>query len=116
MTGRLAVAVAAISLLATSSTEADPRKLEGQYWVGSKTILDAPRGEKKDRVYLSLTGKTARDVYEGMSAKPVRSACDEAAWVKRAGDLECTRSSAADVTCSLAITLDRGRTATGSVC
>jgi hypothetical protein len=116
MRTRFGFAAAAISLLATPSAATEPRKLDGQYWIGSKTILDAPRGEKKDRVYFSLSGKAARDMYDAMPAKPVRRACDEGAWVKEAGDLQCVKSGPTNVMCSLAVTLDRGRTAPGSVC
>ena len=113
---QILIGVAGLSLLATATFAAEPSKLEGQYWLGTKTILDAPRGEKRDRVYLSLSGNTARDIYHAIPGKPARSACDADAWIKRAGDLECTRLGRSDFACSLAITLEQGRTAPGSTC
>lgn len=114
---RLVLAVAAISLIAASPTVAQQGKLEGDYRIGSKTVTDPPRGEKKDRVYLWISGKAARDIYNRMSAKPVLTCYTEDVWSKRAGDLECWKTAGiADVTCSVAVTLDRGRTAAGSVC
>lgn len=91
---RFGLALGAISALATTSAAIEPRKLEGEYWIGSKTILDAPGGEKKDRAYLWLTGKAARDIYEPMPAKPARGPCDEGAWIKQAGALQCWKSDA----------------------
>jgi hypothetical protein len=90
--------------------------LEGQYSIGSETILDPAPSEKKDRVYLWLTGESAQAIYDAMPGRPRKTACEPRAREKTAGGLTCFKPAKGEVVCSVAITLDRGRTAAGMVC
>ena len=101
---------------ATSSPAQEYRRFEGQYRVGSKTISDPPPGEAKDRVYLLLTGKSAKDIYDAMPGKAVKDPCGENLRSKNAGGFQCVKDGGGEVSCSVAITLNRGETAPGSVC
>ena len=108
--------VLALGLAGAAGAE-DYKPLEAQYKIGSRTVLDPPAGEKKDRVYLWLSGEGAKAMYEAMPGKALKDYCGEdGASAKQAGGLLCTKSRDGEASCSVAITLDRGRTAPGSVC
>lgn len=115
-----AIAIASVSAyaLAQSGTFA---KLEGEYSITTKDIVDPVPEDRRDRVALSITGKGAKEIFDAMPAQALRVSCDGARSntlppTKRAGGMECTGDAAKGYVCTVAIMLDSGRTARGYVC
>ncbi|WP_304272857.1 hypothetical protein [Caulobacter segnis] len=105
-----------LALASPSAAQDDYRPLQGQFRIGSKTVLDAPPGEKRDRVYLHLTDKTAREIYDATPGQGRPDACAPDLRSKQAGDLRCVLDRSGQAQCAVAIKLSDGKTALGSVC
>jgi hypothetical protein len=117
MNKEIALGVLILSLgWGARAAEPEYRSLEGSYKIGSRSVIDPAPNEKKDRVYLSLSGEGAKAIYEAMPGKAVKDACEGTELVRSAGGLSCSKSHKGNVLCSVAITLDRGQTAMASVC
>ena len=114
---KVVAAVMAVALAGGASAASDELKpLEAHNRIASRTILDPPPDEKKDRVAIHIGGRGAREIFDAMPAA-ARMACgDESLRAKTAGGLVCVRSQDGETDCSVAITLDQGRTAAASVC
>jgi hypothetical protein len=113
---RSALFLAAVLTAAASGLKAQEFKpITGQYGIASKTILDPPPGEKKDRVLLFIHGSGARDVYEAMPGRGRNDACG-GGLLKSAGGLACSKSTDGNYQCSLGVLLATGATVQGSVC
>jgi len=93
------------------------KKLDGSYAIASKTILDPPPDEKKDRVLLFIKGRGARDIYEGIPGPGKKDVCGDNVFRKSAGDLECTKDvKLGEYVCGIGILLQTGATAPGLGC
>ena len=115
--GKILTAVIAVALSGSASASPDEFKpLEAQYRIASRTILDPPPDEKKDRVAIHIGGRAAADIFDAMPATARMVCDDETLRAKTAGGLVCVRSKDGETDCSGAITLDQGRTAAASVC
>lgn len=124
---RFAKGLAAAGLLAFSLSTwcvsvADPISefpLRGSYFLGGKTLVDAPAGEPRDtHLYLELTGAAARALYARMQARPMDDPCgDPGDTLKRLGHIQCTRAARGrDYRCWLGIELEGQRVVNGRVC
>jgi hypothetical protein len=114
---KVLAAVIAAALSGTASASPDELKpLEARYRIASGAILDPPPDEQKDRVAIYIGGRAAADIFEAMPAQ-ARTVCDDQTLrAKTAGGLTCVRSQDGETDCSVAITLDQGRTEAASVC
>lgn len=116
MKNRLLLCGFALTLLPECAIAHEFKPLEGEYAIGSKTILDPPPGEKKDRLFLYLQGKAAEDTFNAMPQRVSAKVCGEDQVMKQAGGLQCLRTKENAYYCSVGILLDSGRSVTGSVC
>jgi hypothetical protein len=108
------VFVAAISLGSPSMAQ-DSRSLR-QYAISSKTLLDPPTDEKKDRVLLSIHGPGAKEIFDTMASPARMDECSGDLQTKSAGGLECSRSAAGVYQCTVGVLLTTGATIKGRVC
>jgi len=101
--------------LAADNSEFEP--FDGEYRIGSVSVIDAAPDEKLDRVYIMVRRNAAKAIYDAMLVPAVPSPCDSTgiARSKTAGGLECYYSGR-DYQCSVAIQLDTGETKIGAVC
>lgn len=116
---KIFLAVGALLVIAGCSGKPEQqayRPLEATYQIGSESIVDPGPDDKKDRVYLYMAGDGAREIYEAMPARAEADVCDPTQLLKSAGDLACLKSKDGKVRCSVAVTLDRGRTANAWAC
>jgi hypothetical protein len=103
--------------LSTYALAQDYKKIDAEYAITSKTIVDPPPGEKKDRVLIFIKGLGARDIYEGIPGAGKKSACSEGTLIKSAGDLECMKNvNAGSYVCGVGILLQTGATVSGLTC
>ncbi len=88
---RICVALFAASLLSNTHAQ-QPARLTGSYWIGGRTLVDAPPDEPKNtHLYLVLEGAAARDTYRAMGARARRDAClDDGSLTKTVGAMQCT--------------------------
>jgi hypothetical protein len=112
---RLLLVVVAIAL-GPSLMAQDFKKLEGQYAISSKTLLDPPTDEKKDRVLLSIHGQGAKDIFDTMASPARTDKCSGDLQTKSAGGLECSKSAAGVYQCTVGVLLTTGATIKGRVC
>jgi hypothetical protein len=115
-----AIAIASVSAYALAQSGAFS-KLEGEYSVTTKDIVDPVPEDRRDRVVLSITGKSAKEIFDAMPAQALRVSCDGAKNnavppTKKAGGMECTGNEAKGYVCTVAIMLDSGKTTRGYVC
>lgn len=105
-------------LFATAPASAQEyRSLEGQYAIASKTLLDPPPGETRDRAVFSIQGDGAKAIYESMGIAAARDQCNDDLLTKSAGSLECSmRVAAGAYQCTFAIMLSTGELSVGRVC
>jgi len=83
ITGLLAMTVASIAC------SADWKEMDGIYAVTSEGYLDPSKDEQKDSHYrIQLKGKSARDLYMAMKARPVKDECT-GGLAKNIGDMQC---------------------------
>jgi hypothetical protein len=109
--------VAAVALAQTGVF----KRLEAQYSIATKDIVDPLPEDRPDRVILSITGQSAKEIYLAMPALGKRVSCDgqgDASLppTKTAGGLECTGDDKKGYSCSVAIMLSTGKTDRGYVC
>lgn len=115
-----AIAAASVSAYALAQSGAFSR-LEGEYSITTKDIVDPLPADRRDRVVLSITGKGAKEIFDAMPAQALRVSCDgrkddTLPPTKKAGGMECTGDSSTGYVCTVSIMLDSGRTARGYVC
>jgi hypothetical protein len=108
-------AVIAIAL-GPSLMAQDFKKLEGQYAISSKTLLDPPTDEKKDRVLLSIHGLGAKELFDTMASPAKKDKCSGDLQTKSAGGLECSKSAGGTYQCTVGVLLTTGTTVKGRVC
>lgn len=97
------------------------KNLEGQYSITTKDIIDPLPKDRPDRVLFSITGQSAKDIFNAMPAAARRMSCDGTKDkgvppTKIAGGLECTGDEAEGYVCTVGIMLDSGKTTRGYVC
>jgi len=94
---------------------ADPPEyapMEAEFKIASQTVIDPGPNEKLDRVALSITGESAKTIYDAMPGPKTPVACvDDGVTRKRtAGGLECIAYEDGKYMCAVAIMLDSGET------
>lgn len=97
------------------------KNLEAQYSITTKDIVDPLPEDRPDRVILSITGASAKEIYSAIPSPGRRVRCDGQADAslpptKAAGGLECTGDDKKGYSCSVAILLNSGKTDRGYVC
>lgn len=92
------------------------KKLEGQYAISSKTLLDPPINEEKDRVVLSIHGAGAKEIFDSIKSVANGDKCSGDLQTKSAGGLECSKSAGGVYQCTVGILLTTGATTKGRVC
>ena len=112
---RLLFVVVAIAF-GSSLTAQDFKTLEGQYAMSSKTLLDPPIDEKKDRILLSIHGQGAKEIFDAMASPARMDKCSGNLQTKSAGGLECSKSTAGVFQCTVGVLLTTGATIKGRVC
>ncbi len=113
----LAPLVLVFAIAASASSSAEQYKpLAGTFAIVSKTQIDPPPGETKDRISLYLQGDSAREAFEAMPSQAERDLCDPDVVTKYAGGLSCSKSDAGEYGCSVAILLTTGVTANAQYC
>ena len=80
-----------IPLISHSTEYSD---LEGNYYIGGKTIHDAPKNEPKNtHLYIKITGNAAKDMYQMIKTKPKYDIClDNGSMTKFSRSIQCTES------------------------
>lgn len=113
----LALAIVAVTVLSGPGA-AEPvfQPLAGEYAIASKTLIDPPPEEKKDRALFFIEGDAAREMFAAMPAPPRRDRCEPDSVTKIAGGLLCSMTSAGDYLCSFGLLLASGAVTRGSVC
>jgi len=113
----------AIFLSAGALAQADLfPKLEGYYLLRSENIVDPGPDDKPDRILLSITGNSAREIFSAMDVKAKVNRCDPAVasspdqLTKKAGNLECVGNDEKGFVCTLGVMLTTGKTTGGYVC
>ena len=112
---RLLFVVVAIAF-GSSLMAQDFKKLEGQYAISSKTLLDPPTDEKKDRVLLSVHGQGAKEIFDTMASPAKMDKCSGDLQTKTAGGLECSKAASGVYQCTVGVLLKTGATIKGRVC
>jgi hypothetical protein len=87
---KMGVFILIISLIFSQSViSADWEKIEGIYAVTSKGYLDPADNEQQDSHYrIQLKGKSAKDLYLAMKAKPATDECT-GGMAKNINDMQC---------------------------
>jgi hypothetical protein len=90
---RILVAIAAALLCcAAASDDATPeRPLQGDYYFGGATLVDAPPDEPQDtHLRMHLTGTAAKDLWQAMRVDAIHDECrDDGSRVKQIGGTQC---------------------------
>lgn len=112
--------ISAISAYALAHSDAFA-KLEAEYSITTKDIIEPLPEDRRDRVVLSITGTSAKDIFAAMPVMARQMSCGgtkNAAVppTKVAGGLECTGDEIKGYVCTVAIMLDSGKTTRGYVC
>jgi hypothetical protein len=109
--------LAAVSLpVCAGDTE---RPLEGSYAFRGRTAVDPPPAEAQDtHLSITLTGQSARDLYQKMRTRPKRDEClDDGSLTKTIGQMQCSELVGPKrYTCTFAIDVARQRIDAGSAC
>jgi hypothetical protein len=115
--------VAAAVLLAAAGTtaiaEQDEVNLQGNLYIGGKSLIDPPPNEPKNtHVYMKIEGPAALKVYRAMKGKEREDECLGDGWrTKSAGQMQCwLAANRKDANCSFGMDLATGRVSAGSVC
>jgi hypothetical protein len=90
-------------------------KIGAQFQIIGKDALDPPPGQKKDRVALFLSGDGAKQIYQAMPARAIKSPCEEGMKLKTSGGMECWENHG-DYQCRVAILLKSGQTSLIGAC
>jgi len=110
--------IAAAGVFWSGSGEAENvfRPLAGQYAIASKSLVDPPPDEVKDRAIFFIEGEPARAMFDAMTASARRDACNPAALTKTAGMLACSRTPGEGHLCTFGLSLVTGQPTLGRVC
>ncbi len=112
-----ALLLSLVLVAAASCLEAQEFKpLAGQYAIASKSLVDPPPDEKKDRLLLWIQGSGAKDIFESMAGPARKDACNPDLVKRSAGALKCAKHADGDYLCTIGVLLTTGSTVKGSVC
>lgn len=92
------------------------KQLEGQYAISSKSIIDPPASEKKDRALFSIHGSGAKELFDSMAVPAIKDKCSAELVTKSAGALECSKNTLGIYQCTFGVLLKTGNTIKGRVC
>lgn len=115
---RVCIALFAALLLNDAHAQ-EPARLSGSYWIGGRTLVDAPPDELKNtHLYVVLEGASARDTYRAMSVRARRDAClDDGSMTKTIGAMQCTElAKAKGYRCAFSVNLADQKIDGGAAC
>ena len=101
------------------SAGATERPLEGSYAFRGRTAIDPPPAEAPDtHLSITLTGQSARDLYQKIRTRPRRGEClDDGSLTKTIGQMQCSELVGPKrYTCTFAIDVARQRIDAGRTC
>lgn len=104
---------------AARASAGDYQPMHGTYKIGGKTLLDPPEGEPQTtHFYVDLQGRTARDLYDALTAKAVDGVCGEPGdLTKRQGGVQCTKvKGGKEYHCAFGVELRTQKVVSGVVC
>lgn len=105
-----------VCFAASLTIAGDFRSLTGRYALTTAGLVDPMPNEKPDRVVFFLEGKSAEEMYKGMSQVPTKDVCARDALSKRAGNLVCSRLDSGSFFCTFGIGLLNGHLLNGRAC
>jgi hypothetical protein len=114
------IAAALLVFIASLPSAAwDDKVLTGSYNIAGQTIVDPPPTEAPDtHMYFTLSGVSARDLYNSMKVRAKPDVCrGGGAVTKSIGQMRCTRSAnGREFQCLFAIDIASQRITSGVVC
>lgn len=108
--------LSALTMASACAIAQEFKALDGQYAISSKTFLDPPPKEKKDRVLFSMHGNSAKEIFDSMDAPAKKDKCSANLVTKSAGSLECSKSATGVYQCTFGVLLNSGATTKGRIC
>jgi hypothetical protein len=112
----LAVILVLVSIARVLAVAQEFHPVVGRYALTTSNMVDPEPGARPDRTILFIEGSAAKEMYDGMTQKPMKDQCAIDLISKKAGNLVCSKLNSGKFFCTFGVSLKDGRILNGRAC